>query len=122
MRNFDWTGTGKQWLIGAFEDQLALASDIGVVFLMYCTCQRPIHSKSRKHNGADRSASTKIGSPGLPCSCRYLVVHPLGIVIYRPARDVQGRLNYARIGTEAVIYPYMDSSRPASRTCIMREG
>jgi hypothetical protein len=46
----------------------------------------------------------------------------ISIVIYGPARNVKGHLNQARIGTDAGIYPYMDSSRPASRTCIMREG
>jgi hypothetical protein len=57
MKNFDWAG--KQWLIVAFEDRLALASDIGVVFLRNCIRQRPIHSKSRKNNGSDRSPSMK---------------------------------------------------------------
>jgi hypothetical protein len=37
-----------------------------------------------------------------------------GIVIYGPACNVKGLLNQARMGTDAVIYPYMDSSRPAS--------
>jgi hypothetical protein len=33
----------------------------------------------------------------------------IGVVIYGPARNVKGLLNKARIGTDAVIYPYMDS-------------